>query len=165
MEEFFERLNNFHKKYSVFNSDYMSLTFDKETGKIAYLGIESGGRDKDKHGSFNLLLPGKAAVPGAFSKLKPTKVEIGENTAYFENKDGASTLVTINDKKSFTWDFKKINKSNITTIDFGIKVGLPTIWSESVVDRKNKLLKSKNPLCGFKRKYKLPRPMAGDFFT
>ena len=149
-------IKNWHKRYSVFDSDYLSLTFDKQTGKIAYLGIESGGRDRDRHGSFNLLLPGKAALPGIFSKSKPVKAEIGENTAYFENKDGASTLVTINSKKSFTWDFTKINKSNIATIDFGIKVGHPTIWSQSVIDKKNKLLKSRNPLCGFKRKYSLP---------
>ena len=28
-------IKNFHKRYSVFDSDYLSLTFDKQTGKIA----------------------------------------------------------------------------------------------------------------------------------
>ena len=110
-------INNHHKRYSVFNSDYMSLTFDKETGKIAYLGIESGGRDRDKHGSFNLLLPGKAAVPGAFSRLKPTKAEIGENTVYFENKDLEYCVIDEKGNSIKAWASDCIDKY-ITTQSF-----------------------------------------------
>ena len=61
---------NKHSKYATFNSDFLSCTIDNEKGKIAFFGIESGGRDRDKHASYNLMLPGYGARFGAFKKKK-----------------------------------------------------------------------------------------------
>ena len=65
-----------HPLYSYFNSDFLSCTFEKSKGKMAWLGIESGGRDRDKHASCNLLLPGYGGVFGAFKKSLPIKNDI-----------------------------------------------------------------------------------------
>ena len=45
-------------KYSAYNSDYISYTLENEKGRVAFFGIESGARDRDKHASYNLMLPG-----------------------------------------------------------------------------------------------------------
>ena len=47
------KIDNSREKYAVYNSDFLSVTLDKQKGKIAFFGIESGGRDRDKHASYN----------------------------------------------------------------------------------------------------------------
>ena len=65
-----------HKRYASFDSPYLSLTVDKETAKLAFIGIEAGGRDRDKHGTYNLLLPGPGGMPAAFRKVTAPSAEI-----------------------------------------------------------------------------------------
>ena len=48
----------------------------KENGGIAFFGIESSGRDRDKHASNNLMLPGYGGVFGAFKKLFKEIIEL-----------------------------------------------------------------------------------------
>ena len=36
-------IENKHVKYAPFESNFLSVTFDKQRGSIAFLGIESGG--------------------------------------------------------------------------------------------------------------------------
>ncbi len=151
-------INNDHSRYANYNSEYMSLTFDKCTSSLAFFGIESGGRDCDRHATFNLLLPGKGGVGGGFSK--PSKVNTNiqaENDIFdFTNEMGARSVIKIDDKKIFTWTVEGAQKNQLLSLDFSIKAAPPTIWSDSVVKNSNKNLKSRNPLCLNKRKYSLP---------
>lgn len=140
------------KKYSTFGSDYISYTLDNEKGKIAFLGIESGGRDRDKHASYNLTLPGYGAMFGAFKKKLPTSQELTDASASFENENGEGIKYTLLDTKTLSLDMTKPQKSDIFSVRFAIKTAPPSIWT-SVAP---KSLKTNNPLNINKTKYTLP---------
>ena len=76
-------INSLHKRYVNYNSDFLSLTFDRNTSKLAFLGVESSGRDRDKHATFNLLLVGKGAVSGGFSKFSKVETSVSDDTIKF----------------------------------------------------------------------------------
>ena len=81
-------------KYAAYSSDFISYTIDKERGRVAFFGIESGGRDRDKHASYNLMLPGYGAQVGAFKKGKLSVAEADETSAFFENGKTAVHTMT-----------------------------------------------------------------------
>ena len=60
-----------NRKFWTCNSDFFSATVDEKTSLLAYFGIESGGRDRDKHASYNLALPGRGGSAGIFKKKAP----------------------------------------------------------------------------------------------
>lgn len=148
-----------HPRYASFGSDYLSVTFDKKTGKLAFIGIESGGRDRDKHATYNLTLPSAGGTPGAFKKAMPIREEI-ENTdtsAVFKNENGAISQITMLDDRAFTWRLTKAPKNDILNIQFSTKVAPLTIWSKSVTQGKiPEPMKSKDPLVASKHRYSLP---------
>lgn len=141
-----------HPLYSYFNSDFLSCTFEKAKGRLAWFGVESGGRDRDKHASYNLLLPGYGGVFGAFKKAKPTKNDITDTLAYFENDKGASAKYIFSNEKALDIELNKVIKSDIFSVKFAIKTAPPTIWTS----KKPKKLKSRNPLVLYKTEYSLP---------
>ena len=141
-----------HPIYSYFNSDFLSCTFEKSKGRIAWLGIESGGRDRDKHASYNLMLPGYGGVFGAFKKNKPVSQDVTDTYAYFENKNGESAKYIFANDKTINIELTKPIKNDIFSVKFAIKTAPPTIWTE----KPPKKLKSRNPLVLFKTEYALP---------
>lgn len=145
-------IENSHTKYASFNSDFLSATINKETGGIAFFGVESGGRDRDKHASFNLMLPGYGGVFGAFKKSKPESTEITDSYMLFKNAQGSSISYEMTDTHTLELDLTKINKNDIFSTRLSIKTAPPTIWTKN----KPKSLKSKNPLTIFKSRYDLP---------
>ena len=149
-------INATHKRYINYNSDFMSLTFDRETAKLAFLGVESSGRDRDKHASFNLLLIGKGAVSGGFSSKSTVNTSVSEDTVEFSDGKNVKSSVKIYNEKEFEWTVGGAPKDKLLSFDFSIKTAPLTVWSDSVAERSNKCLKSRNPLCVFKRKYKVP---------
>ena len=72
-------LENNHSKYVSFNSDFLSATMNKENGAIAFFGIESSGRDRDKHASYNLMIPAYGGIFGAFKRSKAISSEITDS--------------------------------------------------------------------------------------
>ena len=145
-------LQNEHPRYATFNSDFMSVTLNKENGRIAFFGIESGGRDKDKHASYNLMLPGYGAVSGAFKKKSKIELEATDNCATFKNTKGNSVSYTMTDDHTLDIDVDGVSASDIFSTKFSIKTAPPTIWTSKAP----KKLKSKNPLVLYKTKYELP---------
>ncbi len=143
---------NNHPKYASFNSDFLSVTFNKETGAIAFLGIESGGRDRDKHASFNLTIPAYGAVFGAFKKALPTKQEITDGRVFFENERGSSIAYNMTDAHTMKIELKNSVASDIFSTRFSVKTAPPTIWTKA----QPKKLKSNNPLTIFKTRFTLP---------
>lgn len=139
-------------KYSCFGSDFLSFTIDNEKGKVAFFGIESSGRDRDKHASYNLMLPGYGAVAGAFRGSKPTSSEITDNNAFFKNEKGSSVNYVMADDHTLKIELDNIDAKNIFSTRFSIKTAPPTIWTKNEA----KKLKSRNPLTIFKSKYELP---------
>ena len=148
-------IENKHEKYAAFDSNFMSVTVNKQTGKVAFIGIESGGRQRDRHATYNLLLPGKAAMPGAFNKKTQISFEATEDAFRFTGSDGATANMEFTSDKSFVWAFEKAPRSNIVSIDFSIRRAPITIWCEDVC-KEMKHLKSKNPQCVAKHRYSLP---------
>lgn len=139
-------------KYASFGSDYLSYTVDNEKGKIAFFGIESGGRDKDKHTSFNLMLPSYGGIFGAFKKGKIARREETETDAYFENASGQSVKYSLDAERTLKIETVRPTVNDIFSIRFAIKTAPPTIWTK----KSPKSLKSKNPLTFFKTRYELP---------
>ena len=113
-------IENNHKRYATFNSDYLSLTVNKKTGKVAFIGIESSGRDRDRHATYNLLLPGKAAIPGAYVKESQLSFEATENSFRFANEKGEKVNMEFTSDKSFVWEFENAPVSNIVSLDFSM---------------------------------------------
>ena len=148
-------IENKHEIFAAFDSKFLSATFDKKTGKLAFLGIESGGRERDRHATYNLLLPSKGAMPCAFQKSAPTFCEVTDSSFIFKGENGASSVAEFIDDRTFTWSFEGVDTRNILSVDFSIKVAPLTVWSETVC-KNNKPLKSRNPLCVYKNKYTLP---------
>ncbi|MBQ9744271.1 MAG: hypothetical protein IJW19_04010 [Clostridia bacterium] len=149
-------IENRHKKYVAFNSSFLSATFEKDTGKMAFLGIESGGRNRDRHATFNLLLPSCGATSSIFKKYKPSVCEVTDNSFIFKGENGKSSTVEFTNDKNILWSIDGITDKDILRMDLAIKTAPPTVWSESVCKKKKKTLKSRNPLCAHKTKYSLP---------
>lgn len=145
-------LENKHGKYATFNSNFLSATINKETGAIAFFGIESGGRDRDKHASFNLMLPGYGGVFGAFKKSPLTKAEYSENCAAFENAQGSSIAYSMRDDRTIDMELQNPKKNDIFSTKLSIKTAPPTVWTSKMPKKQ----KSKNPYAIFKTRYELP---------
>lgn len=139
-------------KYAVYNSDFISYTIDKEKGKIAFFGIESGGRDRDKHASYNLMIPSYGGIFGAFKKSLPTKNDVDEQHAFFENSNGQSIKYDFLNLRTMNIEACKPLQKDIFSVRLSIKTAPPTIWTKKAP----KKLKSKNPLTLFKSEYSLP---------
>lgn len=138
-------------KYSTFGSDFLSYTIDNEKGKIAFYGVESGGRDRDKHASYNLMLPGYGGVAGCFKKAFPTSQEITENSASFRNEK-ASVSYNMKDLKTLEIVLCGVDKNDIFSTRLSIKTAPPTIWTK----KQPKHLKSRNPFTIYKSRFELP---------
>ena len=139
-------------KYTAFNSDYISYTLENEKGRIAFFGVESGGRDRDKHASYNLMLPGYGGVFGAFKKALPSKQETDETYAYYENKNGASVKYTFDGTRAVSIEMNGALPNDIFSVRWAIKTAPPTIWTK----KQPKKLKSRNYLTMYKTEFKLP---------
>ena len=139
-------------KYSCYGSDFLSYTIDNEKGKIAFFGIESSGRDRDKHASYNLMLPAYGGMFGAFKKSKPVSSEITDNNAFFKNANGSSANYIMVDEHTLNIELDKVNKNDIFSTRFSIKTAPPTIWTKNEAKR----LKSRNQLTIYKSKFELP---------
>ena len=145
-------LENKHSKYATFNSDFLSATINKETGNIVFFGVESGGRDRDKHASFNLMLPSYGAKAGAFKKSTGVSSEITDSYMLFKNQEGSSVSYSMSDTHTLNLELEGVNSKDIFSTRFAIKTAPPTIWTEKEPQK----LKSKNPLTIYKSKYSLP---------
>ena len=145
-------LENNHVKYANFNSDFLSATINKETGGIAFFGIESSGRDRDKHASFNLMIPAYGAMAGAFKKSAPVSTDTTENSITFKNANESTVSYSMLDLRTIEIGLEGVNKNDIFSTRFSIKTAPPTIWTSA----KPKHLKSNNPLTIFKTEYTLP---------
>ena len=144
-------IENKSAKYAVYNSDFLSVTLDKESGRVAFFGVESGGRDRDKHASYNLTIPAYGAKAGAFKKAMPKSCEITEEHAYFEG-EGSAVKYTFPGEKIMAVELYNPSKRDIYSVRWSIKTAPPTIWTEKAP----KKLKSTDPLTFFKTEYKLP---------
>ena len=139
-------------KYSAYNSDYISYTLENEKGRVAFFGIESGARDRDKHASYNLMLPGYGGVFGAFKKALPNKWEADEKSAVYENKSGASVKYEFDGTRELNIEMNGALPNDIFSVRFAIKTAPPTIWTKKMP----KKLKSRNALTMYKTEYQLP---------
>ena len=148
-----------HKRYASFDSPYLSMTFEKATGKLAFFGIESGGRDRDKHATYNQLLPGPGGMPAAFRKTPPKAeaVTFDGDILAFENEAGAVSRIEAEGDRAFVWTLTGAPKSELLNIRFNIKTAPVTIWSESVCKKElPKPIKCSDPMVVFKHRYSLP---------
>ncbi|MBQ8146149.1 MAG: hypothetical protein IJ039_05145 [Clostridia bacterium] len=139
-------------KYACYGSDFISYTIDNEKGKIAFFGIESSGRDRDKHASYNLMLPAYGGMFGAFKKSKPVSSKITDNNAFFKNENGSSVNYKMVDEHTLNIELDKVDIKDIFSTRFSIKTAPPTIWTK----KQPKSLKSKNALTIYKSRYDLP---------
>ena len=139
-------------KYAAYNSDFISYTIDKEKGRIAFFGVESGGRDRDKHASYNLMLPGYGAQVGAFKGEAPTACQADESVAFFENSKGQSAKFVFDGTRTMTVEMSNPPKNDIFSARLSIKTAPPTIWTKKFPKHK----KSKNPLTFYKTEFSLP---------
>ncbi|MBQ9744599.1 MAG: hypothetical protein IJW19_05685 [Clostridia bacterium] len=152
MEQKQRKIENTHPRYACFEGKFFSVTFDKTTGGIAFFGVESGGRDRDKHASYNLMLPSYGAKNGAFKKHSPIKSEFTDNTAFFENSEGSVAFYEIKDLHTLNIKLNKALSNDIFSTRLAIKTAPPTIWTRN----EPKKLKSRNPMTIFKSRYELP---------
>ena len=148
-----------HKRYASFDSPYLSLTVDKETAKLAFIGIEAGGRDRDKHGTYNLLLPGPGGMPAAFRKAPPKEeaTVFDDTTLTLVNENGAISRLEATDDRSFVWSLSGAPTTDLLNIRFNIKTAPVTIWSESICKKDlPKPIATSDPMVVFKHRYSLP---------
>ena len=145
-------LENKHPKYLSFNSDFLSVTVNKENSKIAFFGVESSGRDRDKHASNNLMIPAYGAVAGAFKKSAIESLEVSECEAVFKNSLGQSVSYNMINEHTLKVDLCGVNKNDIFSLRWSIKTAPPTIWTK----KKPEPLKAKDPLTIYKTKFTMP---------
>ena len=145
-------LENKHPKYLSFNSDFLSVTVNKENSRIAFFGVESSGRDRDKHASNNLMIPAYGAVAGAFKKSAIESLEVGECEAVFKNSLGQSVSYNMTDEHTLKVDLCGVNKNDIFSLRWSIKTAPPTIWTSKKPEAK----KAKDPLTIYKTKFTMP---------
>ena len=145
-------LENKHNKYASFNSDFLSATLNKENGSIAFFGIESSGRDRDKHASFNLMLPSYGARAGAFKVKSQISAEFTEDCALFKNEKGSTVAYTMPNTHTIKVDLTGVNKNDIFSTKWSIKTAPPTIWTK----KDPRHLKTNDPFTIYKTRYELP---------
>ena len=111
-----------HPVYSTFSSNYTSLTFDTVTGRLLFFGVESGGRDWDRHGTYSVLMPSYSAICPAFEKKQPLREKTvrRENTLAFENATGAKQTFAMEDDRHFSFRFENA-AGTLMKICFSIK--------------------------------------------
>lgn len=141
-----------HPVYSSFNSIYTSLTFDTKTSRLMFFGVESGGRDWDRHGTYSVLLPSPGGICPAFAKHPPLpeKTVRSGNTLEFENALGAKQTFLMQDDRHFSFTLENCG-SSLMRICFSIKRAPVTVWAEHHTKLKPV---GKNTL--FKTRYSLP---------
>ncbi len=142
-------------KYATFNSDFISVAIDTENARLAFMGIDSGGREKDRHTTFNLMLPSHGATIGNFKKKAPRCVDFCDNLVSFKGENGESAEYAFDGERKMTLALKGAPRGDLFTINLSIKTAPPTIWSQSVKKAPHHM-KSKNPLVLFKTKYAMP---------
>ena len=140
------------EKYAIYDCIYRSCTIENAKGRIAFFGVEASGRDKDKHASYNVMLPGYGGVFGAFKRGLPTKNDITDTYAYYENNKGESIKYDFVDDKVLNLELSKPLISDIYSIKLAIKTAPPTIWTKQAP----KKLKSRNELTLYKTQYTMP---------
>lgn len=148
-----------HRRYVAFDSPYLSLTFDKRSARMAFLGIESGGRDRDKHTTYNLTLAGHGGMPTAFLKSAPVAdaTVITDDTVTFKNGVGDVSRITVEGDRSFRWYVSRAPKNQALNVRFSIKTAPPTVWCASNTGKNlPKPLPTKDPLVVTKHRYSLP---------
>ena len=146
-------IDNSREKYAVYNSDYLSVTIDKQKGRIAFFGIESGGRDRDKHASYNLTIPAYGGVAGAFKKKAPQGNDITEEYASFKGGD-KEIKYSFPNERQMDVEAKNPDSKDIFSVRWSIKTAPPTIWTEKAP--KKLKLKSSDPFTFFRTEYTLP---------
>ncbi|MCR4578276.1 MAG: hypothetical protein K5784_10270 [Clostridiales bacterium] len=146
------RFKHEHPVFSTFNSNYTSLTFDSAKGRLMFFGVESGGRDWDRHGTYSVLMPSYGAICPAFEKQPPLKEKTvrRENTLVFENAAGARQAFTMEDDRRFSFTFENTS-GPLMKICFSIRRAPLTIWADE-----HKKKNSRNKNCLFATQYSLP---------
>ena len=141
-----------HPVYSSFNSNYTSMTFDSVTGRLAFFGVESGGRDWDRHGTYSLLMPSYGAICPAFEKTPPLmeKTVRQKNTLVFENAAGTRQTFTMEDDRHVSFRFENVPGA-LMRICFSIRRAPLTVWAD-----KHTKLRISRKNCLFKTRYSLP---------
>ena len=141
-----------HPVYSSFGSNYTSLTFDSATGRLLFFGVESGGRDWDRHGTYSVLMPSYGAICPVFEKEPPLKEKTvrRDNTLVIENATGAKQTFTMEDDRHFSFRFENTT-STLMRICFSIKRAPLTIWADK---HTKKRAARKN--CLYQTRYSLP---------
>ncbi len=146
-----------NRKFYTFNSDFFSATIDEKSSLLAFFGVESGGRDRDKHASYNLVLPGRGGISGIFKKKAPDVMEKGEDFISFAGEGGRGVKYSFDGQKELCVDITKPFKSNIFDINWSIKTAPPTIWTRSITGKgMPRRIKCDNPLVLYKTRYDLP---------
>ncbi len=141
-----------HPTYSSFCSDYTSLTFDVHTGRLMFLGVESGGRDWDRHGTYSVLMPSLGAICPAFEKAPPVKEKTlrQENSLLFENASGARQLFTMEDDRHFSFRFENADGA-LLKMCFSIRRAPLTVWA-----REHEKKRPRRKRCLYQTRYSLP---------
>ncbi len=141
-----------HPLYSSFSSAYTSLTFDTDAGRLLFFGVESGGRDWDRHGTYSLLLPSMGAVCPAFEKAPPRKEKTVRKgpSLLFENAAGAKQTFTMEDDRHLSFCYENVPGA-LMKIAFSIKRAPLTVWA-----REHKKLAPLSKNCLFRTRYSLP---------
>lgn len=141
-----------HPVYSTFNSEYTSLTIDTQTGRLMFFGVESGGRDWDRHATYSVLMPSYGGICPAFEKSPPLteKTVRRENALIFENAAGARQTFTMQDDRRFSFRYEGVPGA-LMRICFSIRRAPLTVWA----DRHTKKRPARKN-CLFQTGYSLP---------
>lgn len=124
------KFNN-SQHHAAYGSDFLCLTFDKRTGALAFLGLDSGGRDRDKRTTDNLLKPGLGAL---LPRTRTTVLEAGENGLRAATPAGAAFTCRMENDKSFTWRVDP-GRREFLAMHLDIATAPPTIWAKTRLPR------------------------------
>ena len=143
------------RRTASYDSPYLSLTFLKNTGKLAFLGIESGGRDRDKHATYNLLLPGPGGRAAALRG--EIQAEQNETELTLRQENGTASHVSVEGDRRFRWTLPRNGRGELLDLSFSIKTAPPTVWNAEIASaHPPKHLKSADKNVVFKHRYTLP---------
>ena len=146
--------------YHCYNGTYIGFAVRKDDGKIAYLGIDAGGRDEFRKNTYNLLKPGFGAWVPSFAKkgVQPT-VEATESQ--ITTVAGVEKLIVTPKEKTISIDLSTTGnafRGSILECCLAIEVAPPSIWAKTNFPKADEkpLRTSKNPLVHAERNYQLP---------
>ena len=127
------------REFSAYESEYLAITFRRRDARMAFLGLDSGGRRFDRKNTYNLLKPALGAfVPGFAYSPAPISFESRGEKGFAVAGSRMGYSFEPETDRSFVMRFAAGDGDALPDVfwemDLMIKTAPPSIWAQTKMD-------------------------------